>query len=119
MRLSIIVEGEGLDLEPLAEILETVAVEKERVLAAWLDVPLDMVPAKVSRQLEQVSEKFTNELYLQVRGWGTWKPEHAPVIQYIRNKMIAFNIPIEALVGLTIEANKIKLILEVYNGPIT
>ena len=34
MKLTVIVEGQGLDLEPLADILETVAVEKERLMSA-------------------------------------------------------------------------------------
>jgi len=44
---------------------------------------------------------------------GLTNQPHLPIIQYIRNKIEAFKIPLDALIGLTINETKIELILEI------
>ena len=113
MKLTVIVEGQGLDLEPLADILETVAVEKERLMSAWLDIPLEMIPPKVQAEIHDTEVLMMESVLIAVKMMGLTNKPHLPIIQYIRSKIEAFKIPIDALIGLTIDETKIELILEI------
>ena len=116
MRLTVIVEGQGLDLEPLADILESVAIEKERLLSAWLDIPLEMVPNKVHAEINDAEMLITEAVTKAVRSMAILNPAHRPIVEYIRNKLIAFKMPLECLVGLQFEDTIIKLTLEMHHG---
>lgn len=119
MRLTVIVEGKGLDLEPLADILESVAIEKERLLSAWLDIPLEMVPDKVHAEINDVEMLILESVTSAVRSMAILNSAHRPIVEYIRNKLIAFKMPIECLIGLQFEETKIKLTLEMNHGEST
>lgn len=116
MKLTVIVEGQGLDLEPLADILESVALEKERLLSAWLDIPLEMVPNKVHAEISDTEMLITESVTKAVRSMALLNPLHRPIVDYIRNKIIAFKMPLECLVGLQFEDNIIKLTFEMNHG---
>lgn len=113
MKLIIIVEGRDIDLTPLADLMELATIEKERIMEAWLDIPLEMVPNRVATELRDSEIAVNEPLVAAIRGMGQTHPIHKSIVYYLSSKIHSFGMRLDHLVGVTITPTRIELILEV------
>ena len=116
MRLTIIVEGNGLDLDPIRDVMELVAFEKERHLSEWIDFPEEIRPPKLAIELVDIEIDLTQTILESVRECTRNSLNRNPIVAYLYNKIQEFNIPMQNVVGILIHPNRFEIILEIDHG---
>ncbi len=116
MKVTIIVEGNGLDLDPIRDVMELVAFEKERYLSEWVDIPEEIRPPKLTVELVDIEIDLTQTVLESVRQCTQDSLNQNPIVAYLYNKIRAFDIPMQNIVGLLIHPNRFEIILEINHG---
>lgn len=112
MRVTVIIEGSGLDLSPIQDLMELIALEKERYLSEWIDNPQEVIPPLVVQGADDIEIDLSQSILNAVREMNQTNINQNPVVTYLYNKITGFQIPFQNIVGILIRPNRFELILE-------